>query len=332
MCKANQGSSYPALHRLEEAGWIEAEWGRSPEHNRQAKFYRLTKSGERRLREETRQWEQMAAAVARAADGRSQSSVSGKTKRARPPCSSDLVGDSGPWSAGRGSIGRWTRSCSSISISRRTAWRSRGSPATRRALRHCGTFGGVEKVREECREARRTSWADTLGRNTRYAWRALRRQPGYVAAVIVTLGLGIGANTAMFSVIDGVLLKPLPYPGSDRLVLISGAAPLAGQDEVGVSIRERTDYREQLKDFDGLVEFHSDVASISINRGEPDSRQHGRRLGQLLRRCCASGRCSGGPSSRPTTARCGSGAGPQLRLLADALRAATRRSSARCSR
>ena len=67
--QVNQGSLYPALHRLEEAGWIEAEWGRSPEHNRQAKFYRLTKPGERRLREETRQWEQMAAAVARVLTG-----------------------------------------------------------------------------------------------------------------------------------------------------------------------------------------------------------------------------------------------------------------------
>jgi PadR family transcriptional regulator PadR len=67
--QVNQGSLYPALHRLEEAGWIEAEWGRSPDPNRQATFYRLTKSGERRLREETRQWEQMAAAVARVLTG-----------------------------------------------------------------------------------------------------------------------------------------------------------------------------------------------------------------------------------------------------------------------
>ena len=138
--------------------------------------------------------------------------------------------------------------------------------ARTRALR---TFGGVEKVREECREARRTAWADTLTRNTRYALRALRRQPGYVAAVVVTLGLGIGANTAMFSVLDGVLLKPLPYPGSDRLVLIKEAAPLAGQEEVGVSIRELYDYREQLKDFDGIVEFHA-MSFDLVNRGEPD--------------------------------------------------------------
>lgn len=63
--RVNQGSLYPALHRLEAAGGIEAEWGRSVEHNRQAKFYRLTSTGRRQLREETAQWERMAAAVQR---------------------------------------------------------------------------------------------------------------------------------------------------------------------------------------------------------------------------------------------------------------------------
>ncbi len=63
--RVNQGSLYPALHRLEEAGAIAAEWGRSPEHNRQARFYRLTPAGARQLKAETRQWERMAAAVGR---------------------------------------------------------------------------------------------------------------------------------------------------------------------------------------------------------------------------------------------------------------------------
>jgi transcriptional regulator len=67
--RVNQGSLYPALHRLEAAGWIDAEWGRSAEHNRQAKFYRLTKTGQRQLREETAQWALMAAAVQRILDG-----------------------------------------------------------------------------------------------------------------------------------------------------------------------------------------------------------------------------------------------------------------------
>ena len=62
--RVNQGSLYPALHRLEASGWIEAEWGAS-DNNRQAKFYRLTKTGQKQLREETAQWELMTGAVAR---------------------------------------------------------------------------------------------------------------------------------------------------------------------------------------------------------------------------------------------------------------------------
>jgi PadR family transcriptional regulator PadR len=62
--QVNQGSLYPALHRLEQQGLIEAEWGNS-ENNRQAKFYQLTRSGRKQLAEETRNWERMAAAVGR---------------------------------------------------------------------------------------------------------------------------------------------------------------------------------------------------------------------------------------------------------------------------
>ncbi len=130
-------------------------------------------------------------------------------------------------------------------------------------------FGGVERVREECRDARKTSWADTVTRNTRYALRLFRRQPGYAVAVIATLGLGIGANSAIFSVINGVLLKPLPYAESERLVLVRQSAPLAGQDQVPVSIRELYDYRDQTSDFSGLVEFHQ-MSFDLIRRGEPD--------------------------------------------------------------
>jgi PadR family transcriptional regulator, regulatory protein PadR len=62
--RVNQGSLYPALHRLEAAGWVEAEWGAS-DNNRQAKFYRLTRTGQKQLRDEAAQWEVMAGAVAR---------------------------------------------------------------------------------------------------------------------------------------------------------------------------------------------------------------------------------------------------------------------------
>lgn len=62
--RVNQGSLYPALHRLEDQGWIASEWGTS-ENNREAKFYRMTRRGQRQLELETAQWERMAAAVAR---------------------------------------------------------------------------------------------------------------------------------------------------------------------------------------------------------------------------------------------------------------------------
>ncbi len=62
--RVNQGSLYPSLHRLEHEGWIEAEWG-SSENNRRAKFYRLTRAGQKRLGEETENWERLSGAVAR---------------------------------------------------------------------------------------------------------------------------------------------------------------------------------------------------------------------------------------------------------------------------
>ena len=130
-------------------------------------------------------------------------------------------------------------------------------------------FGGVERVREEVRDSRRTSWIDTLTRNIPYARRTLARNPGYAIAVLATLGLGIGANTAMFSVIDGVLLKPLPYEGSDRLVLLRQSSVLTGQDDVLVSIPELYAYREALTDFEGLVEFHQ-MSFDLIKRGDPN--------------------------------------------------------------
>ena len=96
------------------------------------------------------------------------------------------------------------------------------------------------------------------------------KHPGYALLAVLTLGLGIGANTAIFSVINGVLLKPLPYEHGDRLVIVQQSRPLSGQPQVGVAIAEYFDYRERGKDvFDGLVEYHQMNFDL-INRGEPD--------------------------------------------------------------
>src|SRR5688572_24981349 len=97
---------------------------------------------------------------------------------------------------------------------------------------------------------------DDLIQDIRYGVRTLLKNPAFSILAILTLGLGIGANTAIFSAISGVLLKPLPYGDGERLVLIRQSAPLAGRPDTGVSVREYYDYREQSDDFEALVEYH----------------------------------------------------------------------------
>ncbi len=130
-------------------------------------------------------------------------------------------------------------------------------------------FGPMEKHKEEARDARGVSWFEELMADLRYGARTLAKNPGFAMLAVVTLGLGIGANTAIFSVINGVLLKPLPYDNGHRLVLIQQSAPLANQPNFGVSIKELYDYRAQLASFDGLVEFHQ-MSFDLLRRGEPD--------------------------------------------------------------
>ena len=83
-------------------------------------------------------------------------------------------------------------------------------------------FGGTEQVKESCRDARGTRWLEDLAQDVRYAVRTLRQKPGFAAVMLLTLALGIGATTVMFTVVDGVLLKPLPYVDPGRLVHMHG--------------------------------------------------------------------------------------------------------------
>ena len=138
--------------------------------------------------------------------------------------------------------------------------------ARRSALRD---FGEVTRVKEEVRDTRGMTFWDALVQDVKFGVRTLRRSPAYTFAAVLILALGIGANTAMFSVVDGVLLKPLPFRDGHELVLVQQSSPQTNRPAVGVSIPELYDYRQRLKAIRDLVEYHS-MSFTLLNQGDPD--------------------------------------------------------------
>jgi predicted permease len=113
------------------------------------------------------------------------------------------------------------------------------------ARRQAGiAFGGVERTREQCYEQRPGWLLEALFQDVRYALRWLRRNPVFTFAVIATLALGIGATTAVFSVMDSLLLRPLPYQNSERIVRIWNTFSPRGMTEIPLSEPEFLEYRQ----------------------------------------------------------------------------------------
>src|SRR6266566_1115190 len=105
-------------------------------------------------------------------------------------------------------------------------------------------LGGIEQTKEKCRDARRVNWIHDLIQDLRFGLRMLRKSPGFTGVAIFTLALGIGATTAIFSVVDSLLLRPLPYLNSHRVVRIWNTFSPRGMTELTASEPEFLEYRQ----------------------------------------------------------------------------------------
>lgn len=124
-------------------------------------------------------------------------------------------------------------------------------------------FGDPSRVRDECitidrryaREVHLMEWLESIVADVRYALRTLRRARGFTTVASLTLALGIGTTTAMFSLVDGILLRPLPYPHSDRLVRLIQAYPEKGLDTWALSEANIAQYRDRVHEFESLAGY-----------------------------------------------------------------------------
>ncbi|HEY2981865.1 MAG TPA: ABC transporter permease, partial [Anaerolineales bacterium] len=114
-------------------------------------------------------------------------------------------------------------------------------------------FGGVEQVKEQCRDSRGIRLLEELGRDLRYGARALLRSRGFTLSALLALTLGIGANTAIFSVINGVLFRPLPFEAPERLVRLFEENLTRGRSRAGVSPANFVDWKIHNQAFEGIA-------------------------------------------------------------------------------
>ena len=136
--------------------------------------------------------------------------------------------------------------------------------AARRAM------DGLEQRKEECRDARRVNGLEHLVQDIRYGMRMLAKTPGFTTVAVATIALGIGASTAIFSVVDAVLLEPLPYRDPDRIVQLMMFSPAwaAGKNWNGAAAPEFIIYREQKQAFQEIAAYDSAAHAMNLTESE----------------------------------------------------------------
>ena len=133
-------------------------------------------------------------------------------------------------------------------------------------------FGNVTRVTEATREVWSRVWLERLLQDVAYGWRMLRKHPGFTVVAVLTLALGIGASTAVFSVVNGILLKRLPYTDPEKIVMLWWKAPVtstqAPGDEWPWTLRDVAHFKARQKSFQYFGAFKSDFFNL-VGSGEP---------------------------------------------------------------
>jgi putative ABC transport system permease protein len=132
------------------------------------------------------------------------------------------------------------------------------------------SFGGLELAREAYRDQRGLPIVETILQDLRYGFRLLQRNPGVTTVAVITLALCIGANTAIFSVVSGILLRPLPYRNPERLVRLMQSYPQKGLNPWNMSQMNFAAYRDQSNSFDALAAMSLAGGANLTGVGEPE--------------------------------------------------------------
>lgn len=153
---------------------------------------------------------------------------------------------------------------------------AKGVPREEAERRARAEFGSVQAVKEECREAVGLRWPNELARNFRYAARVLRKSPVFTATAVLTLALCIGAVTAVYSVVDAVLLRPLPYPEPERLAQVAMLQRREGQERLQTNQTGRTweVVRDHASFVDSAVLGGTAGVNLAVNGRAEYVRQH----------------------------------------------------------
>ncbi len=122
------------------------------------------------------------------------------------------------------------------------------------------SFGNVTKAQERFYESSHWLWWDHFWQDVRFALRMLRKSPGFTAIAVLTIALGVGATTAIFSVVDATLLHPLPYPHPEQLVSVVDDLPGVGAQDVGISVPEWHDFQRS-----GIFEYVTPIGGGDVN-------------------------------------------------------------------